>query len=367
LVEDQKIWKEGRCIASFNRFEDIEAWQKAPELSREICKVTHIGFFTKLKIRNSRPGTQNPKPKENMSENKRNRPDWLKIRFSVNENFRELNQIVRDNNLHTVCQEARCPNQSECWGKGTATLMILGDTCTRSCGFCAVKTGRPPVYDRQEPFRVALSVQKMNLRHVVITSVNRDELQDQGSEVWAATIEEIRKLNPDTSVEVLIPDFKGVWAPLERVIEAHPDILAHNIETVPRLYRRVRPQAKYPRSLRVLEKCKENNMTTKTGIMVGLGETYDEVVEVMKELAGLNLDIFTIGQYLQPTKRHLPVERFVHPSEFAEYKKIGESFGIKHVESGPLVRSSYHAEEQVGKMNGTACQTPGPNVQFISN
>lgn len=282
---------------------------------------------------------------------KQNRPDWLKVRFSVNENFRELSHIVKDNNLHTVCQEARCPNQSECWGKGTATLMILGDTCTRSCGFCAVKTGRPLVYDRQEPFRVALAVQKMSLRHVVLTSVNRDELPDQGSEVWAATIEEIRKLNSETSVEVLIPDFKGVWEPLKRVIDVHPDILAHNIETVPQLYRRVRPQAKYERSLWVLEKSKEHNMTTKTGIMVGLGETHEAVVEVLKDLASLQLDIFTIGQYLQPTKRHLPVERFVHPDEFAEYKKLGESFGIKHVEAGPLVRSSYHAEEQVNKMN----------------
>lgn len=300
-------------------------------------------------------------------ENKPKRPGWLKVRFSVNENFRELNRIVRDNNLHTVCQEARCPNQSECWGKGTATLMILGDVCTRSCGFCAVKTGKPLLYDRQEPLRVALAVQKMNLRHVVITSVNRDELPEQGSEVWAATIEEIRKLNPETSVEVLIPDFKGIWEPLQRVIIAHPDILAHNIETVPRLYRRVRPQAKFTRSLWVLEKARAHRMTTKTGIMVGIGETYDEVVEVMKELAELNLDIFTIGQYLQPTRRHLPVERFVHPSEFAEYKKLGESFGIKHVESGPLVRSSYHAEEQVAKMNGTLCHTPQPNAQFISN
>lgn len=284
-------------------------------------------------------------------ENKRNRPDWLKVRFSINENFRELNQIVRDNDLHTVCQEARCPNQSECWGKGTATLMILGDVCTRSCGFCAVKTGRPLLYDRQEPFRVALAIQKMGLRHVVLTSVNRDELPDQGSEVWAAAIEEIRRLNPETSVEVLIPDFKGVWEPLKRVIDVHPDVLAHNIETVPQLYRRVRPQAKYDRSLWVLEKSKECNMIAKTGIMVGLGETYEAVVEVMKELASLQLDIFTIGQYLQPTKRHLPVERFVHPDEFAEYKKLGESFGIKHVEAGPLVRSSYHAEEQVSKMN----------------
>ncbi len=289
------------------------------------------------------------------TQKKRTRPDWLKVRFSVNENFREMSELVRENNLHTVCQEARCPNQSECWGKGTATLMILGDTCTRSCGFCAIKTGRPQHYDRHEPARVALAVQTMNLKHVVITSVNRDELPDQGSEVWADTIREIRKQSSQTSVEVLIPDFKGVWEPLKRVIDAHPDILAHNIETVPRLHRRVRPQAKYPRSLQVLEKSKESGMVTKTGIMVGLGETRDEVVDVMRDLVGVGVDIFTIGQYLQPTKRHLPVERYVHPDEFAEYKATGESLGIKHVESGPLVRSSYHAEEQVDKWSGASC------------
>ncbi|MCB0274079.1 MAG: lipoyl synthase [Calditrichaeota bacterium] len=291
--------------------------------------------------------------------NQRTRPDWLKVKFQVNENFKSLKDIVRDNNLHTVCQEARCPNQSECWGKGTATLMILGDTCTRSCGFCAIKTGRPALYDRHEPLRVALAVQKMGLKHVVITSVNRDELPDQGSEVWANTILEIRKLSPETSVEVLIPDFKGQWEPLKRVIDAHPEILAHNTETVPRLYRRVRPQAKYQRTLKVLENCKEHGMVTKTGIMVGIGETREEVLDLMKDLAAVKLDIFTIGQYLQPTKRHLPVERFVHPDEFAEYKAIGEKLGIRHVESGPLVRSSYHAEEQVEKMHGSpTCGTP---------
>ncbi|MCK6621367.1 MAG: lipoyl synthase [Calditrichaceae bacterium] len=295
---------------------------------------------------------------------KRTRPDWLKIRFAVNDNFRELHRIVKDNALHTVCEEARCPNQSECWGKGTATLMILGDVCTRSCGFCAVKTGRPPQYDRQEPYRVALAVQKMNLRHVVITSVNRDELPDQGSEVWAATIEQVRQLNPATSVEVLIPDFKGVWEPLKHVIDARPDILAHNVETVPRLYRRVRPQAKYERSLRVLEQSKLHGMTTKTGIMAGLGETYDEVLALMQDLAAIGVDIFTIGQYLQPTKRHLPVERFVHPDEFAEYKRAGEEMGLKHVESGPLVRSSYHAQEQVEKMSGAPCGGPIANVRL---
>ena len=269
---------------------------------------------------------------------KRSRPDWLKIRFTVNENFRELSEIVNTNNLHTVCQEARCPNQSECWGRGTATLMILGEVCTRSCGFCAVKTGLPPVYDKAEPRRVAIAVQKMKLRHVVITSVNRDELPDQGSEVWAETIRQIRELLPACSVEVLIPDFKGVWEPLKRVIDAQPDILGHNLETVPRLYRQVRPQAKYERSLWVLEKSKQEGMTTKTGIMVGLGETFDEVIEVMRDAASVGVDIFTIGQYLQPSKKHLPVERFVHPSEFAEYKQKGEALGIRHVESGPLVR-----------------------------
>jgi lipoic acid synthetase len=290
-------------------------------------------------------------------ERKRTRPDWLKVKFTVNEQYKDLLNLVQENNLHTVCQEARCPNQSECWGRGTATLMILGDTCTRSCGFCAIKTGRPAIYDRHEPYRVGQAVKIMNLKHVVITSVNRDELPDQGSEVWAETIRQIRLQSPETSVEVLIPDFKGVWEPLKNVIDAQPDILAHNTETVPRLHRRVRPQAKYPRSLWVLEKSKAHGMVTKTGIMVGLGETREEVIQLMKDLASIEVDIFTIGQYLQPTKRHLPVERFVHPDEFAEYKRIGESLGIRHVEAGPLVRSSYHAEEQVDTMRRGACGT----------
>lgn len=278
------------------------------------------------------------------------RPEWLKVRFSVNEKFKDLKEIVSKNELHTVCQEARCPNQSECWGRGTATLMILGDVCTRSCGFCAVKTGRPPIYDRSEPYRVAEAVRKMNLKHVVITSVNRDELPDQGATLWAETIQEIRSASPGTSIEVLIPDFKGEFEPLKMVIDAHPEILSHNIETVPRLYRRVRPQAKYARSLEVLRISKEQGMTTKSGIMVGLGETFEEVLEVLRNGRSVNLDIFNIGQYLQPTRSHLPVERFIHPDEFAEYKKFGMSIGYKHVESGPLVRSSYHAEEQVQQM-----------------
>jgi lipoyl synthase len=282
--------------------------------------------------------------------NNERRPEWLKVRFSVNENFQNLKEIVNINELHTVCQEARCPNQGECWGRGTATLMILGDVCTRSCGFCAVKTGRPPIYDRNEPYRVAEAVRKMNLKHVVITSVNRDELPDQGATVWANTIRQIRDACPETSVEVLIPDFKGEFEPLKMVIDAQPEILSHNIETVPSLYRRVRPQAKYERSLEVLKISKEHGMTTKSGIMVGLGETFDQVLDVLRDGRRVDLDIFNIGQYLQPTKSHLPVERFVHPDEFAEYKKFGMSIGYRHVESGPLVRSSYHAEEQVQQM-----------------
>ncbi len=278
------------------------------------------------------------------------RPEWLKVRFQVNEKFAELNQLVTETRLHTVCQEARCPNQSECWGRGTATIMILGDVCTRSCGFCAVKTGRPPVLDEEEPERVARAVAKMGLNHVVITSVDRDELPDGGSTIWARTIEAIRKAAPHTSIEVLTPDFKGKREDIARVINAGPDIFSHNMETVKRLHRRVRPQAKYERSLYVLEVGKEMGVVTKTGIMVGLGETNEEVIELMKDVRAVGVDIFNVGQYLQPTKRHLPVERFVTPAEFNEFKRIGLELGFRHVESGPLVRSSYHAEEQVAQM-----------------
>jgi len=278
------------------------------------------------------------------------RPEWLKVRFQVNENFSRLKKLVDEKQLHTVCQEARCPNQSECWGRGTATIMILGDVCTRSCGFCAVKTGRPPIYDELEPLRVAAAVKSMGLKHVVITSVNRDELPDGGAKIWARTILEIRKSCPQTSIEVLTPDFKGMWEPLKMVFDARPEIFSHNLETVPSLYRRVRPQAKYDRSLSVLKMSHEEGLVTKTSIMLGLGETFEEVVEVMKDARENGADIFNIGQYLQPTRRHLPVERFVHPDEFAEYKRIGMEMGFRHVESGPLVRSSYHAEEQVQTM-----------------
>jgi lipoic acid synthetase len=275
------------------------------------------------------------------------RPEWLKVKAPGGEEYANVKQMMRSKALHTVCEEAHCPNIGECWGAGTATFMILGDTCTRSCGFCAVKTGRPITLDRDEPRRVAESVQQMGLVHAVITSVNRDELKDGGSEVFAQTILEVRKLNPTTTIEVLIPDFKGNMDALHNIINARPDVLNHNTETVPRLYRRVRPQAKYPWTLAVLEESKRQGLRTKTGIMLGLGETFDELMTVMRDLRGVGVDILTLGQYLQPTKAHLPVERFVHPDEFAEFKRIGLEMGFAIVESGPLVRSSYHAERHV--------------------
>jgi len=275
------------------------------------------------------------------------RPEWLKVRAPAGENFARLKKMMRSKTLHTVCEEAHCPNIGECWGRGTATFLILGDVCTRSCGFCAIKTGRPSPVDPEEPTKVALAVQQMGISHVVITSVNRDELPDQGSTIWAKTVEEVRRLNPKVSIEVLIPDFKGDLNCLQRVLDAKPDILNHNVETVPRLYRLVRPQAKYERSLKVLQYSKEKGFITKTGMMVGIGETFDEVVQVMKDLRQIDVDIFTIGQYLQPTPAHLPVDRFVAPEEFKQYKLIGIELGFRHVESGPLVRSSYHAESHV--------------------
>jgi lipoic acid synthetase len=275
------------------------------------------------------------------------RPEWLKVRAPGGETYANLKKMMRSKTLHTVCEEAHCPNIGECWGRGTATFLILGDICTRSCGFCAIKTGRPQPVDPEEPLKVALAVQQMGISHVVITSVNRDELPDQGSTIWAKTIEEVRRLNPKVSIEVLIPDFKGDLNCLQRVLDAKPNILNHNVETVPRLYRTVRPQAKYERSLRVLQYSKEQGFITKTGIMVGIGETFDEVVQVMKDLRQIDVDIFTIGQYLQPSPAHLPVDRFVTPEEFKQYKLIGIELGFRHVESGPLVRSSYHAESHV--------------------
>ena len=278
------------------------------------------------------------------------RPDWLKVRFPAGGGYERLRDLMRTQELHTVCEEAHCPNIGECWSRGTATFMILGDTCTRSCGFCAVKTGRPGIVDYGEPARVAMAVQRMNLRHAVITSVDRDELADGGSSIFAATINMTRRLSPGTTIEVLIPDFKGDRKALETVLAEHPEILNHNTETVPRLYRHVRPQAVYERSLELLRRAKEIDpgALTKSGLMVGLGETRDELLDVFRGLAAQGVDILTVGQYLRPSPKHLEVQRYWHPDEFADLKEQALKMGFRHVESGPLVRSSYHAEEQAG-------------------
>ncbi|HEX7009638.1 MAG TPA: lipoyl synthase, partial [Phycisphaeraceae bacterium] len=271
---------------------------------------------------------------------KRRKPDWLRARLPGGPGYQRLRSIIDEHSLHTVCESAKCPNMGECWGRGTATLMILGDVCTRSCGFCHIKTGRPPILDLDEPRRVGQAAALMRLRHLVITSVNRDELPDGGAAVWAQTIREVRRQSPGTSVEVLIPDFAGDWQALQLVIDERPEILNHNMETVQRLYSVVRPQAKYRRSIELLRRAKQAGLTTKTGIMVGIGETDEEIYELMRDvLEGAGTDILTVGQYLQPTPQHLPISRWVTPQQFAEYKRVGEAMGFRHVESGPLVRS----------------------------
>jgi lipoic acid synthetase len=275
------------------------------------------------------------------------RPDWLKVKLPTGDTFQMLKTMMRSKSLHTVCEEAHCPNMAECWGAGTATFMVLGDVCTRSCGFCAVKTGRPGTIDLDEPLRVAEAVLQMGVKHAVITSVNRDELKDGGSSTFAQTIIETRRMNPATTIEVLIPDFKGNTEALQAIIDARPDILNHNTETVPRLYRVVRPQGKYQWTLSLLKEAKRQGMKTKTGIMLGLGEERGELVETMRDLVEHGVDILTLGQYLQPTKQHLPVARFIPPAEFDELAAIGMALGFRHVEAGPLVRSSYHAERHV--------------------
>jgi lipoic acid synthetase len=275
------------------------------------------------------------------------KPEWLKAKVPGGEEYSKLRVLIDKRKLHTVCEEARCPNMGECWNSGTATFMILGDTCTRSCGFCAVKTGRPGFVDNDEPRRVGEAVALMNLRHAVITSVNRDELFDGGARIFAETIHEIRARVPNCRIEVLIPDFQGSEEALSIVLNAQPDILNHNTETVPRLYKTVRPQAQYARSLEVLQRAKHLGFSTKSGLMLGLGETTEEVIDTMSDLRSVECDILTLGQYLQPTKEHLPIDRYVHPDEFALLKKKGMEMGFRHVESGPLVRSSYHAAGQV--------------------
>ncbi len=279
----------------------------------------------------------------------RARPEWLKVRLPMGPEYETLRRLMRSKSLHTVCEEAHCPNMAECWGAGTATFMILGDTCTRSCGFCAVKTGRPGSVDLDEPARVGAAVAQMALGHAVVTSVNRDELVDGGAALFAATIREIRAQSPGTTVEVLIPDFTGDPAALDAVLAERPEILNHNVETVERLYPRVRPQARYPRSLEVLRRTKERapDLVCKSGIMVGLGETQEEVLGTMRDIAAQGTDVLTVGQYLRPSPTHLPIERYWTPAEFASLHDEGMTMGFRHVESGPLVRSSYHAERHV--------------------
>jgi len=277
------------------------------------------------------------------------RPDWIRVRAPSGETVEWLRQMMRSKSLHTVCEEAMCPNLGECWGAGTATFLMMGDTCTRSCGFCDVKTGRPAPLDWLEPERVARAVQAMNLRHAVITSVNRDERQDGGAPIFAMVIRRIRDLRPGCSIEVLIPDFKGSLDALRIVVDARPEILNHNVETVPRLFRKVQPQDRYEWAAATLSNAKrlDPEVLTKSGIMLGLGETLDEVQAVMSDLRGWGVEILTLGQYLQPSNRHLPIERYVTPDEFAELKRYGLGIGFRWVEAGPLVRSSYHAEQQV--------------------
>jgi len=289
-----------------------------------------------LPIVDNNTGTARPK-----------RPEWLKVRLPMGENYRNVRSIVDEFNLHTICQSGSCPNMGECWGAGTATFMILGNVCTRSCSFCAVKTGRPTEYDEDEPRRVAEAIWLMKVKHAVLTSVNRDELKDRGAEIWYQTVRAVKERSPETTIETLIPDVKSNWEALERMISGGQEVVSHNMETVPRLYRKVRPQAKYERSLEQIQRIKNYGKRTKTGIMVGLGESPEEVFETMDHLVDHGCDILTIGQYLQPTKMHLEVAEYIHPDLFAEYREVGLQKGLKYVESGPLVRSSYHAERHV--------------------
>ncbi len=287
---------------------------------------------------------------EALAEEKRERvkkPKWLRVKLPTGAEYKQVREIVEEHKLHTICESGNCPNMGECWGAGTATFMILGNICTRSCGFCAVDTGRPEAVDTFEPGRVARSVKLMGVKHCVITSVDRDDLSDGGSLIWAQTVRAIRNQSPETTLETLIPDFMGKWENLQNIIDVAPEIVSHNLETVRRLTKQVRIQAKYDRSLEVLRRLKRGGMKTKSGVMLGLGETETEVIETMEDLRSVGTDILTLGQYLQPTRKHLPVAEFITPEKFAEYKQIGLSMGYKFVESGPLVRSSYHAEKHL--------------------
>lgn len=278
---------------------------------------------------------------------RKKRPDWLRVKLPIGENYRKVREIVDNNKLHTICQSGNCPNMGECWGEGTATFMILGNVCTRSCNFCAVATGRPNEYDTAEPERVAEAIYTMGVKHAVITSVNRDELKDKGAEIWYQTVVKTKELSPKTTIETLIPDTKSDWDALYRMISAGQEVVSHNMETVRSFYRKIRPQAKYDRSLEQIRRTKEYGKRTKTGIMLGFGEKKEEVFEAMDDLARVGCDILTLGQYLQPTKMHHEVIEFIHPDLFEEYRVEGLKRGIKYVESGPLVRSSYHSERHV--------------------
>jgi lipoyl synthase len=280
-------------------------------------------------------------------EEKKKKPDWLRVKLPIGEDYRRVRHLVDEYKLHTICQSGNCPNMGECWGAGTATFMILGNVCTRSCSFCAVKTGRPNEYDDDEPRRVAEAIFLMQVKHAVITSVNRDELKDRGAEIWYQTVHKIKEVSPQTTIETLIPDVKGSWEALERMISPGQEVVSHNMETVQSLYRKIRPQAKYERSLEQIKRTKEYGKRTKSGIMVGLGESQDEVIKIMDDLAAHGCDVLTIGQYLQPTKMHVEVTEFIHPDIFAYYKEEGMKRGFDFVESGPLVRSSYHAERHL--------------------
>ena len=275
------------------------------------------------------------------------KPDWLRVKLPIGESYKHVRGLVDKHKLHTICESGNCPNMGECWGEGTATFMILGNICTRSCQFCAVATGRPKAVEWDEPQRVAEAILLMKVKHAVLTSVDRDELADGGSIIWYNTIKAIKTLTPTTTLETLIPDFRGIEEQINRIIEAAPEVVSHNMETVERITQKVRVQAKYRRSLGVLETLKKGGMRTKTGIMLGIGEHKEEVIQTMKDLVSVGTDVLTLGQYLQPTKKHLAVQRFVHPDEFAELRQIGYELGFDYVESGPLVRSSYHSEKHV--------------------
>ena len=280
-------------------------------------------------------------------EEKKKKPDWLRVKLPIGEDYKRVRTLVDEYKLHTICQSGNCPNMGECWGAGTATFMILGNVCTRSCSFCAVKTGRPNEYDDDEPRRVAEAIFLMQVKHAVITSVNRDELKDRGAEIWYQTVRNVKEVSPQTTIETLIPDVKATWDALELMISPGQEVVSHNMETVQSLYRKVRPQARYERSLEQIKRTKEYGKRTKSGIMVGLGESKDEVLQIMDDLAKHGCDVLTIGQYLQPTKMHIEVAEFIHPETFAFYKEEGQIRGFDFVESGPLVRSSYHAERHL--------------------